>query len=729
MIPEPEAFTPFGYLRNPGHRAASWQEVSGGNLRTADDTLGVEWVYPWHKDRAAGAGISLTTSVEGRACRGRVDFAALGYTSRHHSADVLGFDWSADEVVVAARFFLVEPDVLGVRVCLANQASQPRRTPLGVFGRAWARDAVVELEPTGRGVAFLTKQGGPGAHVLTVVSLDAPLQRLEVDGEVWAGWEADLTLAPEAVLVLYAGLGRAQLPEAAQQKTLLALGRAAETLDTRLSEDAAFRAACPKLSGDWPADWRTGLVYDLETTRMLVLPPGGIFRDVWPTWMAAWPRVVLAEGTLDMLRLAFADPATAKRAVLSLYRDAPTPNVPCVFQEGGYNMLAADGRRCGTSPAWCLPFLNLELLYLRCLDRTWLSDLYPYLAAYLDWWLEQRTDGRGWLVYACTWESGEDGNPRLDPTGSGDALISERIRPVELQASVAQAASVLAFFAAELGRLADRRRWRRVQAAYWRRTQRLFDPEEGRFRDWLVRERRFVAPCPEQPYWGVDACRWSPLSLTPLLAGPVTAEQARALEAELAGLTTAPWTSWPSWCYVLVECAAAAGLYESAGRIAWQAIDHVYRVTTRACVAELSRPTPGASPEFWPQDWRTFQGCDAYGWGATTANLLVRHLMGFKEARATRGWEALLTPALPPALREAGRRYTLANLEYRGLRLDLTYVVTRDRELMVELAVPRPMACTLRSSGGDVAYSSRGARREHQFGVRCGERFFLRLRE
>jgi hypothetical protein len=48
---------------------------------------------------------------------------------------------------------------------------------------------------------------------------------------------------------------------------------------------------------------------------------------------------------------------------------------------------------------------------------------------------------------------------------------------------------------------------------------------------------------------------------------------------------------------------------------------------------------------------------------------------------------------------------------------------------MVELALPRPMACTLRSSGGDVAYSSRGARREHQFGVRCGERFFLRLRE
>ena len=76
------------------------------------------------------------------------------------------------------------------------------------------------------------------------------------------------------------------------------------------------------------------------------------------SWMAAWPRVVLAEGVLDMLRLAYADPALAQRAVLSLFRDAPQPNVPCVFEGGEFNMVAADGSRCGTSPAWCLPFLQ-----------------------------------------------------------------------------------------------------------------------------------------------------------------------------------------------------------------------------------------------------------------------------------------------------------------------------------------------------------------------------------
>src|SRR5438874_952076 len=82
------------------------------------------------------------------------------------------------------------------------------------------------------------------------------------------------------------------------------------------------------------------------------------------------------------------------------------------------------GSRCGTSPAWCLPFLNLELLYLRTLDRGWLEQLYPYASAFASWWLENRVDAEGWLVYKCTWEAGEDGNPRLDPTGSGNADIS-----------------------------------------------------------------------------------------------------------------------------------------------------------------------------------------------------------------------------------------------------------------------------------------------------------------
>jgi hypothetical protein len=154
-------------------------------------------------------------------------------------------------------------------------------------------------------------------------------------------------------------------------------------------------------------------------------------------------------------------------------------------------------------------------------------------------------------------------------------------------------------------------------------------------------------------------------------------------------------------------------------------IDHVYRVTTRRDLTELSRPCPGGSPEFWPQDWRTFQGCDAYGWGATTANLLVRHLVGFKEARTTRGWEATLTPALPPPLLVAGRRYTLRKLQYRGLTLDLTYIVEADA-LSLELELPRPMRCRVGSSSV-VVYARRAASRHRIDGLQVGQAYRLRL--
>jgi hypothetical protein len=492
--------------------------------------------------------------------------------------------------------------------------------------------------------------------------------------------------------------------------------------DALVAEDQVFAAHCPTLSGDWPAHWREGLHHDLQTTRMLVQPAGGIFQDVWPAWMAAWPRVVLAEGTLDMLRLAYADPSLAKRAVLSLFRDAPQPNVPCVFAGGEYNMVAADGSRCGTSPAWCLPFLNLELLYLRTLDRSWLALVYPFAAAYIDWWLEHRVEGEGWLVYKCTWESGEDGNPRLDPTGSGDADISARIRPVELQATLAHAAGVMAYFAAELGLSPER--WRILEETYRDRTRRLFDPDKGRYRDWLIAERRFQKPYPERPYWGVDTCRYSVQSLTPLLVGEPLSED------EIWRHACPPWTLWPSWTWSLVECAAAAGHYARIGALAFEIVDRVYRIATRRDVADLARPMPGTAPEFWPEDWRTYSGSDAYGWGATTANLLIRHLFGFKESRQTDGWVAELTPAIPAAFRSLGARYTIRRMNYRGLTFDLSYVI-EPHDLMVELDLwgePRKLSVEYLDARHRVVDTETYPKRvSHRFQAQLGERHRVRL--
>jgi hypothetical protein len=648
-------FTPFGYLRNTSHRARAWGDTEGGNLRTAPDRLGVEWVYPVGRDASSRAGIALETSVDGRGCRTRAEFDAIGLVSRYHSCLVFGCEWQANNIFVEARFFLVNDDALCVRVTATNSGTAARSADIRVV-------QYIEGTPPTRGPHNLA-----GA-----TSLDGPLD----PGET------------RRILVVLTRDGPG--PDA--------LGEADQTLARLEEEDARFFAACPRLSGDWPAHWREGLHHDFQTTRLLVQPPGGIFKDVWPAWMAAWPRVVFAEGTLDMLRLAYADPALAQRAVLSLFRDAPEPNVPCVFEGGEYNMVAADGSCCGTSPAWCLPFLNLELLYLRTLDRAWLAEVYPRAAAYVEWWIANRTDPYGWLVYKCTWESGEDGNPRLDPTGSGDVDISGRVRPVELQATLAHAAGVLAFFASELGLDADR--WHRLHADYRERTRQLFDSAAGRFRDWLIPEGRLAEPCPETPYWGIDPCRYSAQSLTPLLIGmPIDA-------AEVSGHFTPPWTLWPSWTWSLVESAAAAGLYAGVGQLAFETVDRVYRVTTRRELGSFARPLPGSSPEFWPEDWRTYGGSDAYGWGATTANLLIRHLFGFKESRDTSGWVADLTPAFPPHMLSRGARYTVQNLNYRGLRFDLTYTVERDGLLA-------------RLESADVV---------REFRLTVGERYTLQLR-
>ena len=126
-------------------------------------------------------------------------------------------------------------------------------------------------------------------------------------------------------------------------------------------------------------------------------PAGGVFHDEWPSWMISWPRVVVAEGTLDVLRFSYADPARALRLARTIFADAPAANVPCIFQGGEPNMVAKDGAICGTSPAWCLPFYNLWLLYCRTLAEA--SRPTPGTAAEF-WPLDladfNGSDGYGW---------------------------------------------------------------------------------------------------------------------------------------------------------------------------------------------------------------------------------------------------------------------------------------------------------------------------------------------
>ncbi|MCA1644492.1 MAG: hypothetical protein LC797_03160, partial [Chloroflexi bacterium] len=127
-------FTAYGYLRNPAHQATSWGQTSGGNLRTAPDVVGVEWVYPVGRDPSTRVGLHLETVVDGQPARTRTEFEAIGLTSRYHSCLIFGFDWQIDEVQVEARYFLASDDALAARIVLANGAAAARDTTVSLVG-------------------------------------------------------------------------------------------------------------------------------------------------------------------------------------------------------------------------------------------------------------------------------------------------------------------------------------------------------------------------------------------------------------------------------------------------------------------------------------------------------------------------------------------------------------------------------------------------------------------
>ena len=742
-------YTGHGYLANPYAYARSWSDGHGGNIRSADTALGFGWLYPWALNAKAGARLEIALVGGDGPLVTRADFESAGLATPHHSSLLFEHSWTSGGITGRARFVLAGEDELGVEIeleagsSLGEMPSSPQIHALILYlaAVAWRRDGgdcVADGSSLDLGDSF------PKHHLVvdgesTTLGTATRLADL-VRGEQHARSRGDqavvvtaipLTLAVGEISRAHAILRRGE-PESPSQP---AGPRVRAAIEAARERDDQFWRGAARLAGDWPASWRRGWVYDLETTRMCIFPAGGVFADVWPAWMIQWPRAVLAEGSLDALRLSYADPALAKRATLSLFRDTPGPNVPCIFQRGEPNMVAADGSICGTSPAWCVPFYNLERLYLRTLDRPWLTALYPFLAGYLDWWLAERTDADGWATYKCTWEAGEDDTPRLDPELRGDNVVSEYVRPVELQATMALSAGVLERFATLLGRPDDALRWRAVADAFEARTRALWDPAEGRFRDWDRRYGRFLEPSGESNYWGIDPCRYSALAFTPLLAGLATAEQRQALAGELEAYTTPPWTLWASWSYVVLESALAAGERRFAGRVAAGIVARVYEQLDRRRLGNPPGPTPGIAREYWPLDVDAWDGSEGYGWGATTASYVVRQLFGFTEggypaAGTPSDLSFRLAPTLPEAFLEPARRYALLNLPYRGAQLDIEYTVLGDPRgaLDVRIGAGKRTRCRVTDQARALRYESETARDLHHFTVSQGTQYEVSLR-
>ena len=701
-------------------QARSWQDFDAGQARSSLPVMGFGWVFPTTSRPRAETSLFVTVRAGDSCYLTRPEFDLAGLRAIHHGPQLITYACETIGWSLEVSYFL-SADGEQIIEALELRSTAPRSQELIVgLGNIHAR--------------YPSKRSGTPDYPLTSgMNLASPPVRRWSRSEC-GELEAAIAKAPPAVeydhLEIDGWSVQLRLAAGESVRTLRTLGRLAEpgsiSVDGALSRLEAVRREYdqmvdrfPRLEGDWPSHWPNGFRYDFETARACVMSRSGVFDDYWFSWMASWPRAVLAENSLDALRLAYGDPELARTALGTTLRCATGPNLPCVFGGGEPNMVASDGEICGTSPAWCLPFKNIEQLYWLNPDRQWLAEVYPRLAGYLDFWLENRTDEDGWITYHCTWEAGEDGSLRLDPGGSGDNPIGHLVRPVELQATVSHAAEVMSQFAKELGIDDDCAKWRQVAEWYRRRTLDLWHAGSGRFRDWDKRANQFLSPSGRN-YWGIDHVEYSALSFAAILTGGCTEQQLSLLRERFEAFRSPPWLLWASWSHALLESASTAGWLNEAGEMAWRMADRVYRVTDRRSLAAGPRPLPGVAPEFWPEDPRTMDGSDCYGWGGSSALFVIRHVLGFRAAPSTGRRVFELSPALPsePAggrlLAISGLRFAEREVAVQLERTDKTTRVVVDFDVPVALSNP--------------AREANGLRRRHEFDLEHGRRHFFELR-
>lgn len=663
-----DEYTPFGYLDIPAH---SRNLTPRGVLRSHD--VGFRWHFPAYAGAYGGrretyrAGVRL--AVDGALALEAYDRA----TSPYHSRSIIAFDLECGAARIHAEWLPVGEHAVRATVTATGATRislHAEYTRLISANGEWGESGLV-----GRFVdGSLILQSFEDGDAFILWGSAAPLDLgVTADPELAASWATQPAPGIEAGFVTTLGerndtvvlhgvlafsptgdepleliLARGKtVPEA--QTHLQAARRAATSERARLiADDDTFWSRAPRLAGDWPAHWRRGLVYDLETIRMMVKAPLGVYRHIWDAMQIQAPRVVLAEAAMDALVLGYADPGLAQQLMLGTFADASLPNVPCSREDGTFNMVAADGTICGTAPEWGYPWLVLQQLDALAPDAGWLEQLYPRLAAYLDWWLIHRRDQDGWLHYACSWESGQDNSPRFGDQPLGGGHPARHIRPVDLHAAVAHAAAVMAGFARTLGNTPDVTKWE-AQATYWReQTAGLWD--DTHFADFDTQQDAFSTED--------DVMLLAPLALGGATSGQVMASRDAIMSLDAERLV------WPMFVWTAVEAAMAAEQSDKAAELAAAICERAYGFWD---VRELAagRTLPGISCEYWPPSGRC--GGEGYGWGAFTTHLVLHTLLGLSPRRE----HLELRPNLPRDWRVAGRSYR-ALLHVRGRPLAIT---------------------------------------------------------
>jgi len=701
----PGNFTPYGYLDNPYH---CWNLHPSGVFRSLPG-IGFGRYFPagpggYFDERKNGiyhASLRLGFLVGSRRLWNPEDFREGELFASHHSKNVLTYRIRAAGLDASCSFFLVGEDVLAAcvqfetfsayapaaRLIAAHEYQLGNAEWWGGDGvaaaydahaDAWvtrsfaagpafavAADAASRLHSTMSPAEWTEGAATPGSPQVTTVYATEPLR-------VAMTYDITPEIASRGITVCIArGANSASaLSHLQQAKT-----PSAATLDSHLAQDAKFWAQAPHLTGDWPSHWLNGWVYDFETLRMMVRRPIGIYAHPWDAMQIQAPRNVLAETSIDMWALSYADPATAKSVFLGQFLDALAPNVPCAREDGTMNMVAADGSECGTSISWCYPFHCARSIYQRTHDRQWLAALYPRLGALLHWTLANRSDKEGFIVAKCSWESGMDASRRFlvnEPTG---ADLTEFVRLVELQAATAQAGAVMAEFAAVLADRSGEQEWKHLRETYAAKTQQLWNGKDW-FNDF---DTRTMSP--------ITSVARDAGQVGPIFCGVASEQQTASMTPTLRAFYEASHDGqageedplfWSSLVLPFLESLWTAREFELLADAVHTIADRIYTSMDRRTISQSEDHRrlgwPGVSCEQWGTEGA--KGGEGYGWGAVMPAHIIRNILGVRET-ADRN-QLLLSPNLPSEFMTRGRAYELENLNLCSRRFSIRFVVSGD---------------------------------------------------
>ncbi len=701
-------FTPFGYLDNPWH---TWDLHRNGILRSVNG-IGFGLYYPagpggyfdYKHDGVYELFLTLGFLVEGRQFRAREDFQPGQLFSPHHSKNLFAYEFSAEGLRTVGTFLQVDENAIAARIQLAEQSGRKRSLRILAahtyrLGGAswWGRDGLTgNFDANADSLLMRSFAAGPCCAITS--SHPSAAHFVSASDDELVGWltsatgasqattyyphalhgalRYDLDLSSNSRVEIVIVMARGSNGEATLAHAKASLKEASGQIVRKELEDAAFWNSAPQLAGDWPKHWKHGWVYDFETLRMMVRRPIGLYKHAWDPMQIQAPRNVLAETSIDMWALSYADPASAQSVFAGQFLDAVKPNVPCMREDGVMNMVAADGSECGTSISWCFPFFCAESIFNRTQDLLWLRQIYPGLTRLLRWTLAHRADSAGFVIGKCSWETGMDASKRFlieQPTGGE---LTEFMRLPELQAAAAHAGGALAYFARQLGDTATISEWEQIQKTYKAKTQQLW--RDDWFHDFDAHTNQFAT-----------ATARDPAQSAPAFCGIATDDQKRRMlptlrqifENSRARQTQAANTwedglAWSSLVLPYIESIWAAGDNVLASEVVTTIADRIYSSMDRRSVSSDHGSSkspdlgwPGVSCEVWGP--RGAFGGEGYGWGAVMPAHLIRNLVGFRETDLPE--TVWICPNLPSSLAEPGKRYSIAGLLYGRERLNLQY--------------------------------------------------------